>query len=174
LNVLPIIFSERERGFILSIGAINNVNPLQRQFGVPQGFGAAQAAPAANNPFAAANPLGQGANNFSAGFGAQQQGGGIEALLASAAGAKKEEPKEDGMKEILTLIMSLIGKGEGSAKAKQGASVDTATGCADGSCGSASGCEDANADGICDAGGEECVDNDGDGECDACPDGSCG
>lgn len=159
----------------MSIGSINTINPfLQAQFSAnPAAPGAAAAA--INNPFAT-NVLGQQANAFGSGFGAKQGSNAAPidpAMLALLSGGKKEAPKEDGMKEILTLIMSLIGKDEGSTKTKQAAPANAASDCADGSCGSA-GCEDANNDGVCDAGGEECVDNDGDGECDTCPEGNCG
>ncbi|MDH4379663.1 MAG: hypothetical protein QE263_07140 [Vampirovibrionales bacterium] len=158
----------------MSIGAINNINPLQRQFGVSQGFGAAQAAPAANNPFAAANPLGQGANAFSAGFGAQQQGGGIEALLASAGGSQAPQaPKKDEGDIVKLLISLLTGANKGDKKAADTPAADPNAAVAQDAAAeepATSGCQDANGDGACDADGmdiEDCQSGN-------CPDGNCG
>lgn len=168
-----VIIIIRERGYILSIQAINSqfapqFNPLQRQ---AFGNNPSQAA----NPFAAANPLGQQANSFGSGFGAQQPAqDDISALIAalSAGGASKkaDTPKQGGIEQITQLLTQVLGgnKGDKAQATDQAPAAEEAAPADDTA--ASGGCADADGDGACDSDGmaiEDC-------QAGNCPDGSCG
>lgn len=119
------------------------------------------------NPFASA--AGPQNSSFAPSFGQQaaqapaeapqQDISALIAALAAKKGDKKDAKKEDGMGAILQALIAPMGKGDKAADTTEAAAApedDAAIDCPNGNCG-------------------ECVDEDGDGECDTgCPDGSCG